>query len=626
MFKRLKSILHGLLLLFVATAQTWATEWQYESVFSLPAWQNGFLASLPTINQQGAIAYLVAGSHISGSIVGEALVVDHEGTQSILDLYDLKSGFRTLLYTPVINDSGVVAVLDTNGGFSGADGGIYLVYDIATNDFEEILNTNTDGVTGDVKAVEQFHLNNNNQVAAIVTLNSGQTALILADAAGFQVLDVQDPGYRYNFLSFSLNDDGVVAFTSNTPGPQTELFTVSPISAPSVDFDVSFEQNNAFGPDINESGLIVIGTLYGVYTGRDGAIESTVVDPVTSPFPFSFNQFNVAINDQDDVVFLASTNDTSGLYSGDDPVSDKIIQEGDALFGGIVGGAALAGPSVRWNGKGTYNDSRQLVFRATVLDPSGDPTTYIIMAEPVSTDSDGDGVNDEDDICPGGDDNIDSDGDLVPDDCDPCAFDADNDADGDGVCGDTDVCSGGDDNLDLDLDGTPDFCDACPQDPENDADGDGVCEADDNCEVVWNPGQFDTDGDSYGDACDPDNDNDGILNDEDNCPFIANAGQEDGDGDGAGDVCDDDFDGDGVIDSVDQCLDTVPGDVVNSAGCSIADLVPCEHPDGGSKWKNHGGYVRSVAHAAEDFVDAGLITETEKDVIVSEASQSECGH
>ena len=241
-------------------------------------------------------------------------------------------------------------------------------------------------------------------------------------------------------------------------------------------------------------------------------------------------------------------------------------------------------------------------------------------------DTDGDGVPDDQDICPGGDDNVDSDGDFVPDFCDLCPFDAANDGDGDGVCGDVDVCEGGNDNLNTDGEGLPDFCDVCPLDPANDADGDGWCESDDNCEATYNPDQMDTDGDTYGDACDPDNDNDGVLNEDDNCVYDANPDQLDFDGDGAGDVCDDDYDGDGVIDANDQCLSTMPGDAVNDLGCSIAEICPCEHPAGGSKWKNHGAYVRCVAHTSEDFVDAGLISEAEKDAIVSAAGQSTCGH
>jgi uncharacterized protein (TIGR03790 family) len=45
----------------------------------------------------------------------------------------------------------------------------------------------------------------------------------------------------------------------------------------------------------------------------------------------------------------------------------------------------------------------------------------------------------------------------------------------------------------------------------NDADGDGVPDASDNCIFVPNADQRDTDGDGYGNACDPDVNNDGIV-------------------------------------------------------------------------------------------------------------------
>ena len=56
-------------------------------------------------------------------------------------------------------------------------------------------------------------------------------------------------------------------------------------------------------------------------------------------------------------------------------------------------------------------------------------------------DSDGDGIPDDCDICPTGDDAIDTDGDSVPDGCD--------------------VCPGSDDTLDSDGDKVPDDCDIC---------------------------------------------------------------------------------------------------------------------------------------------------------------------
>lgn len=81
-----------------------------------------------------------------------------------------------------------------------------------------------------------------------------------------------------------------------------------------------------------------------------------------------------------------------------------------------------------------------------------------------------------------------------------------------------------------------------------------------------------------------------------------------------------DSDGDGVFDDSDLCPNTPTGTVVNAGGCSIAQLCPCE-----SDWQNHGAYVSCVAHAAEDFVGEGLISEEEKDAIIAEAGASSCG-
>jgi hypothetical protein len=119
----------------------------------------------------------------------------------------------------------------------------------------------------------------------------------------------------------------------------------------------------------------------------------------------------------------------------------------------------------------------------------------------ICIDSDGDGVCDTDDICPGFDDSLDSDSDGVPNGCDICpGFNDTLDTDGDGVPNGCDVCPGFDDNVDTDTDGVPDGCDSCPLDFNDDSDGDGVCDSDDIC-----PGfddTLDSDGDTVPDGCD----------------------------------------------------------------------------------------------------------------------------
>jgi hypothetical protein len=85
-----------------------------------------------------------------------------------------------------------------------------------------------------------------------------------------------------------------------------------------------------------------------------------------------------------------------------------------------------------------------------------------------------------------------------------------------------------------------------------------------------------------------------------------------------------DTDGDGVSDASDKCPGSAAGPV-NADGCSIAQLVPCAGPEGDGTWRNHGQYTSSVSKAADEFLNAGLITTAQRDAIVGEAASSPCG-
>ena len=190
-----------------------------------------------------------------------------------------------------------------------------------------------------------------------------------------------------------------------------------------------------------------------------------------------------------------------------------------------------------------------------LLFTGGEGTVVAWMQANARTDSDGDGLFDDEDSCPDDPnaDQADLDDDGAGDACDA-------DADGDGFaagsdCADLDPSVNPDaielcgDDLDNDCDGAVD-----QQDATADCDGDGVPNGDDVCPDDFDPGQVDLDDDGLGDVCDADDDGDGVTDDLDNCGVVANADQADLDGDGAGDLCDDDRDGDFVPDVDDLCL------------------------------------------------------------------------
>jgi outer membrane protein OmpA-like peptidoglycan-associated protein len=150
-------------------------------------------------------------------------------------------------------------------------------------------------------------------------------------------------------------------------------------------------------------------------------------------------------------------------------------------------------------------------------------------------DSDGDGVIDGLDKCPG-----------TPLGCWVDEHGCPRDSDGDGVCDGLDRCPNTPAGCPVDANG-------CPLDE----DGDGVCDALDDCPGTPTGCWVDEKG------CPKDSDKDGVCDGIDRCADTPEGCRVDAQG------CPLDGDGDGVCDGIDQCPDTPRGTRVDERGCPI---------------------------------------------------------
>ncbi|MEH2256810.1 MAG: choice-of-anchor tandem repeat NxxGxxAF-containing protein [Nostoc sp.] len=132
---------------------------------------------------------------------------------------------------------------------------------------------------------------------------------------------------------------------------------------------------------INNTGTVIFDASRkdgkeGIFTGN-GETITTIADISSSFSRFIRNE----INDNNQLAFGATLRNGAknvfidGIFTGSDPIADKVIGIGDSLLGGTVTNLFF-GESI--------NNSGQIPFFAELIDDSGKTITGVFCADPVS--------------------------------------------------------------------------------------------------------------------------------------------------------------------------------------------------------------------------------------------------
>ncbi len=327
------------------------------------------------------------------------------------------------------------------------------------------------------------------------------TTTLLADGQHTQALDA---GTTFAFVWIGANDLLFENATSTALGDTTFLSNVVAQWEEAVDalLDEGATVITANLPDLSrlplaDSGLFpqaVLGNVQSVTVAFNELLAEAAKDrgvPVVDVFA-TFNGFM----DSDGTVCGVSIDLPPEFGEKDDLFFDSIHPSSFGM--GLVTNAFIE----------VMNDEFD-----TGLSPLSDQMLVALAEEQCDTtgndpdDDDDDGVPNDQDVCPGEDDNLDTDSDTTPDCLDGCPNDGDKTEAG--------VCGCGEPDVDSDDDGAYDCNDDCPDDPDKtqpgacgcgeadtDTDEDGVADCEDNCRTTGNSDQADADGDGVGDACD----------------------------------------------------------------------------------------------------------------------------
>ena len=327
--------------------------YQFTKVVDAQIVSGGTLGSYPGLNNNNQVSYVVRTSSISGSINRW----DFDTQQST----QLSVG--SFISSVPINDSGAIGYDIGSKGFVADDNGFVELFSNSLGVDVFGMNASGDVVAALDKRTTGTFPTDYHEIR--VRRDGGSSRLVFSDrpfqgeyrtygSGGPPTPDINDSGdvvARGTLRSTSL--DGIHIHTASGG-----IITVDDTSGPLRRFGNIVDINNSgdvayYGtPDTSISS-----SERNLYLYESGVGSSLIADHADFD---SISEAGMLVNNNRDVIFNATAGGVEGLFTGGDPVLDRILSVGEELDGGVAVSFLIR--------KGMFNDSGNFVFTARLDD------------------------------------------------------------------------------------------------------------------------------------------------------------------------------------------------------------------------------------------------------------------
>ncbi len=333
------------------------------------------------INSSGAVAFTESANGIIKIVNladgGRIVALDHQNAPP---------GFGWMSDYVSINDSGSVAYAKSTGPAqwpNPAPGAIFV------RNGEQLI-TVAENSSGPFSGIDDRpSINNSGLVSFRGTLRDGQNGIFRYDGGSIAtIIESADTFTRFGHTF--IDDEGTVAFRALFATERGFYSGDGGMVAPIATISHGIRGLIRDHYSINAHGVVAFvleNASYdvGIYIAKDGVL--TPIAHTSGPFSWFGSSeeglgYNTspAINSRGGVAFLAGLHRGAiGIYSGGDPVAQKVIETGDQLFGSVV---------ETLNFHGALNDRGQVAFTYSlandieglaVATPVPEPATGVLM-------------------------------------------------------------------------------------------------------------------------------------------------------------------------------------------------------------------------------------------------------